>query len=1198
MSSDASFGQIVKERRIALDLTQIELAHRVGCAPITIRRIEAGNLRPSFQMAELLALSLKIPDAQQLDFVRLARQKKAKTPIPKPTPSPGEIGMSDLTGRAVKGFLLGELIGSGGFGVVYQAIQPSVQRDVAVKIILPRFANQPTFIRRFETEAQLVARLEHPHIVPLYDYWREPDAAYLIMRLLRGGSLEEQITSGPMPMADFKRLVPQLCMALDTAHRHGVIHRDIKPANVMLDEDKNAYLTDFGIAKNLSTSEESQLTQGGVLVGSPAYISPEQILAEPIQAQSDIYCLGIMLYEILVGQKPFPGPTPVAYLQQHLNDPLPPLHEVLPELPPAIDDVIQKATAKKSEDRYQSTLALLADLERGWQTAVSTTTPPIHKMVTPDLSTQEITALENPYRGLRAFTEADAGNFYGRKALVQDLQSMMADGSDLSRFVAVIGPSGSGKSSVVKAGLIPALRRGGLPDSDSWFIVDLTPGSHPWEEVEAALLRVAVNPPDSLLSQLRDGPRGLHRAIHRILPNDDETELVMVIDQFEELFTLVEDEQIRSHFLEGLVTAVLDPKSRLRLIITLRADFTDRPLQYVDFGEMMRQRTTFVLPLTPNELTDAITRPITQLGMEMEPALVSTIIREVGDQPGILPLMQYGLTELFENRQGRTLTLANYQSTGGVLGALARRADEIYNNLDNAAQAATRQLFLRLITLGEGVEDTRRRVLVSELMSIAGVENNNQQSTNNNQQLTLDAYGRFHLLTFDHDPVTRAATVEVAHEALLREWPRLRNWLSDSREDVRRQRLLADATRQWHNAGQDDSYLLRGSRLVEFESWFETTTIALTENEQTILNSSIAARNQRHAEEEARRQRELETAHQLAEEQAQRAEEQTTAAQNSRQRALILAGVSVLAIILAIAAFGFARSSTNNANLAATREVEAFANLILASTSEADAIRNANLATTREAEAEAERETALTAQQQAEEETNFRATAEAIAINERQIAEQQQAIAEQQLRLTTSRELALAANANLEFDPERSLLLGLAALESAYTTEAEEEVRAALQASRVEFTLTEEGENILGLDYFPNRDGLMGIGLANNGKQSIVIWDIKSGDRLETIPLEDIVPPEFINENFMGMEISPDSSLLVIASNNLIKILEINSWETIHTLEGHTDVVGSITFSPDGTLLASGGDDGVLIIWDIKTGDVQMSVLATQEGAF
>jgi len=171
--NEIPFGSIVKERRRALDLTQAEMARRVGCATVTIRKIEYDALRPSQQIAELLAKALAIPLEERSAFVRLARTAGRATPepspLPTPPPAPEEIGQSDLTGRAIRGYELGERLGAGGFGVVYRAVQPLVDREVAIKIILPQYADHPEFIRRFEAEAQLVARLEHPHIVPLYD---------------------------------------------------------------------------------------------------------------------------------------------------------------------------------------------------------------------------------------------------------------------------------------------------------------------------------------------------------------------------------------------------------------------------------------------------------------------------------------------------------------------------------------------------------------------------------------------------------------------------------------------------------------------------------------------------------------------------------------------------------------------------------------------------------------------------------------------------------------------------------------------------------------------------------------------------------------------------------------------------------------------------------------------------------------------
>ncbi|MEM7344228.1 MAG: protein kinase, partial [Chloroflexota bacterium] len=391
MSENSTFGTIVKERRTALGLTQTELARRVGCAPVTIRKIEYDALRPSVQIAEHLAVALNIPDEEHLAFIRLARRERDPSPIPTPPPTLEEIGQEDLSGRAIKGFALGERIGAGGYGAVYRAAQATVERDVAIKIILPKYADRPEFIRRFEAEAQLVARLEHPHIVPLYDYWREPGVAYLVMRFLRGGSLADKLQVGPLGEETLLTVLEQICAGLHAAHRVGVIHRDIKPANILLDEDGNAYLADFGIAKNLS--DNSEISEDQLVIGSPAYISPEQIMIEPVKPQTDIYSLGVMLYELLTGKKPFKGPSPIAFIQQHLNEQLPLLHEakngdtVSEKSPPTpLDIVIGRATAKEPGERYPDILSMLADIRRAFDpestvedvtdTDLAVTTPP------------------------------------------------------------------------------------------------------------------------------------------------------------------------------------------------------------------------------------------------------------------------------------------------------------------------------------------------------------------------------------------------------------------------------------------------------------------------------------------------------------------------------------------------------------------------------------------------------------------------------------------------------------------------------------------------------------------------------------------------------------------------------------------------------------------------------------------------------
>ena len=299
---------------------------------------------------------------------------------------------------------------------------------------------------------------------------------------------------------------------------------------------------------------------------------------------------------------------------------------------------------------------------------------------------------------------------------------------------------------MVKAGVLPALQSGAIAGCDDWFFTEMVPATAPFEELEAALLRVAVNPPATLLEQLRADDGGLARAVKRVLPAGDE-ELVLVIDQFEEVFSLVPDPEVRKRFLRSLLNAVGDERTRFRVVITLRADFFDQPLLHPEFAEALKAGLVTVTPLSGEELEHAIVEPGRQVGVSFEPGLVGDIVTEVTDQTGALPLLQYALTELFERREEATLTKAEYHALGGVAGALGRRAEEVYAGLDPAGAKAARQVFLRLVTLGEGTGDTRRRVPRHELaaMSTDGAAIDG----------VLDAFGAQRLIAFDRDPATR-----------------------------------------------------------------------------------------------------------------------------------------------------------------------------------------------------------------------------------------------------------------------------------------------------------------------------------------------------------------------------------------------------------------------------------------------------------
>jgi DNA-binding SARP family transcriptional activator len=272
----------------------------------------------------------------------------------------------------------------------------------------------------------------------------------------------------------------------------------------------------------------------------------------------------------------------------------------------------------------------------------------------------------NPYKGLRAFQEGDAGDYYGREASVERLVGRLVDpGEGMPvkenvRFLAVVGPSGSGKTSLIKAGLIPALRQGRIPGSEKWLILQMVPGEHPMEELEVRLLRLAGKDLPGLMEQMKRDERGLLRAARLALPEEG-SELLLVVDQFEELYTLAQDRQEAAHFLDSLAAAVSDPRGRVRVVIGLRADFYDRPLMHPRLGALMQSRTEVVLPMTAEELNNAIQKPVEKAGVVYENGLVASIVADVVDQPGSLPMLQYALTELFERREGRRITRQAYR---------------------------------------------------------------------------------------------------------------------------------------------------------------------------------------------------------------------------------------------------------------------------------------------------------------------------------------------------------------------------------------------------------------------------------------------------------------------------------------------------------------------------------------------------------
>ncbi len=445
-----------------------------------------------------------------------------------------------------------------------------------------------------------------------------------------------------------------------------------------------------------------------------------------------------------------------------------------------------------------------------------------------------------PYRGLRFFGEEDAQLFFGRDREVQRLVEKLKE----SRFVAVLGPSGSGKSSLVRAGLVPHLRAGALVEVEGWHVLVLRPGAAPLTALAAQLAKLlAGQAMQATLDALAQDARSLHLSVELALSDRPPDERVLVfVDQLEEVFTLCRDEAQRQQFFSMMLDATSAPGGRTVVIVTMRADFYVRCAAYPEFAQLISAHQMLVGPLDADGLRQAIEEPARRVGLELEEGLSDTILADVAAEPGALPLLEHALLELWERRRGTMLTLEGYRQAGGVHGALAQRADDIYQKLTSAQQQIARRALLRLTQPGEGTEDTRRRAFRDELASAEGDDGFDEVLAR-----LVDA----RLLTTGCDE-TGADIVDVSHEALIRGWPRLRGWIDMDRAGLLIHRRLTEASREWTSLDREPGALYRGARLASAGDWASDHDAELSVLERDFLRAS---RRAEYAELEAARLR-------------------------------------------------------------------------------------------------------------------------------------------------------------------------------------------------------------------------------------------------------------------------------------------------------------------------------------------------------
>ncbi len=504
-------------------------------------------------------------------------------------------------------------------------------------------------------------------------------------------------------------------------------------------------------------------------------------------------------------------------------------------------------------------------------------------------------SLVEPYRGLQVFDEAHAACFFGRDAEAQRIVERFKEG----RFLAVLGASGSGKSSVVRAGLIPALRGGALRGSEHWPIRVVRPRGTPLTELAAELARSSgQGTVAGHVAALRGDARTLYQESLAAL-HDESQQMVWIVDQFEEVYTLCQDAEERTRFIDNLLFPASVRDGRVRVLLTMRADFYFKCASHPELAARISAAQFLLGPISESGLREVVERPAALAGYSFEPGLVETILDDVRQQPGALPLLEYALFQLWQQRDtgGRALTLAAYQAIGGVAGALAQRAEEVHESLNEAQRRIARRVLLRLTQPGQGTEDTRRSAPMEEFF---GTEAEAPEV-----EATV-----LHLVTARLLTVTSGAAhgrlVDVAHEALIRGWPRLRKWIEEDREGQRLHRRITADSSEWAESGQEASLLYRGARLAQSQAWLETRFDVANAIERDFVAAGCAAREleaasllQAERERNAVQQRELEQSKALAIARQQQVAAAERVTSRTRSFSAGLAVIALLTLLLA-----------------------------------------------------------------------------------------------------------------------------------------------------------------------------------------------------------------------------------------------------------------------------------------------------------
>ena len=728
------------------------------------------------------------------------------------------------------------VVGFGGFAIVVRAYDEGLDAVVAIKVLSEAHAFDIEIRERFLNEARLLRRVRNPHVVDVHDIGQLDDGRpFFVMEYATGGVLSSRCgpTHATPAAADVLRVVDALSEGLGALHGAGIVHRDVKPANLLIigGAETNGAIETIGgkggadakggadrvapgartallapservVVGDLGLAKDQTLSAWGptMLGGSPLYGAPEQDeIGGRIGPASDVYSATAVLWNLVTGDLP------------------PPCDQVEVRLigaPSQWRSVLARGMAREPERRFASMgdwhgAALLA-LGVSPVSGLRTTNRQVVATASADVC---------PYKGLAAFQLDDGPLFFGRSRVIDELLARLTR----TGVLVLGGASGSGKSSVLRAGLVPRLHAGALPGSQHWPIVVMTPGADPLGELHRRLGEAGVAVPSD------DA-----RADLRLWREAGDPALILIVDQFEEVFTAANATDREAMF--GVLEA-LTSTGRVKLVVALRADFYGEGARQTWLAKAINDGQFLLGPMGRAELHEAIVGPARAVGLRLEDGLADTILDEAGHDAGALPLVAHALMETWLRRQGNLLTGNGYRAAGGVAGAIAQRADQVIEHLDAVHQKAARDVLLALVAPGDHGIDTRRRVTTSSLIDTPAA------------RTVVAILTEARLLSID------AESIEVAHEALITNWPRYRRWIDEARDDLRARDRLVAAAMQWDGEERNPDLLLRGTPLAAAVEWRAGTDSALTPTTSAFLDASAEAQRAQHQQLSARLRR-------------------------------------------------------------------------------------------------------------------------------------------------------------------------------------------------------------------------------------------------------------------------------------------------------------------------------------------------------